>query len=277
MAHDAACDLMADKPPTWADAFSTVVEMLCAETGCTRDQLLDDRVHVVTRPDDAPEHPAHRRFPPHPGWISIVSIGAGGIVAAQAWLLPELQPIFEDCSRDEMLMPIRLTRLAEVLAQHDVKLYGPWPRFLGSAETIRRVPAPDGYTIRVVSREESDGIGDRARFPNALYLEPSKTARATMLAAVAERDGETVGVCGASSDSKTLWQLGIDVLEGHRGRGIAPAMASAAALAAMEHGRVPYYCTTSANIASMRTALAAGFRPAWVEVLARPADRPPLV
>jgi len=265
------------RPPTWADAFNAAVEMLCAETGCTREQLLDDGVHIVRRPDDAPMHPAHRRFPPHPGWISIVSTGSGGVVAAQEWLLPELRPLFEGCNRDEMLMPIRLARLAEVASQHNVKLYGPWPRFLGASENIRHVPPPASYTVRVIDRDAADRIGDRLRFPNALYAEPSKTARATMLAAVAERDGEIVGLCGATSDSDTMWQLGIDVIAGHRGNAIAPAMASAAARAVMEHGRVPYYCTTSANIPSMRTALAAGFRPAWVEVLARPADRPPLI
>jgi predicted GNAT family acetyltransferase len=93
-----------------------------------------------------------------------------------------------------------------------------------------------------------------------------------MIAAIAEQEGDIVGVCGASADSPFMWQLGIDVTPEHQGRGLAPALASAVAEAVLDEGKLPYYGTSASNIPSMRTALAAGFKPMWVEVLSRPAD-----
>lgn len=126
--------------------------------------------------------------------------------------------------------------------------------------------------MRVVGQEGADSIGQRAQSHNAIYKDPTMTARPTMIAAIAEREGEVVGVCGASADSPYMWQLGIDVAPEHQGRGIAPALTSAVAEAALDERKLPYYGTSASNIPSMRTALAAGFKPTWVEVLSRPID-----
>jgi predicted GNAT family acetyltransferase len=163
-------------------------------------------------------------------------------------------------------------RMAELVRPEGLLLYGPFPRFAVSHSTVTHVEAPDSYSVRVVGQEGADAIGQRARWHNAIYKVPTETARPTMIAAIAEREGEIVGVCGASSDSPFMWQLGIDVSPEHRGRGIAPALTSAVAEAVLDVGKLPYYGTSASNIPSMRTALAAGFKPTWVEVLSRPAD-----
>ena len=65
----------------------------------------------------------------------------------------------------------------------------------------------------------------------------------------------------ATTDSDTLWQIGIDVHLEHRGRGLGAALTSQAARAVLDEGRVPYYGSSINNIASRRTAQAAGFYP----------------
>ena len=57
-----------------------------------------------------------------------------------------------------------------------------------------------------------------------------------------------------------------------QGRGLgeaefAPALTSAGAEAMLDEGTLPYYGTSASNIPSMRTAIAVGFKPTWVEVL----------
>ena len=74
-----------------------------------------------------------------------------------------------------------------------------------------------------------------------------------------------------SKDSEFMYQIGIAVLPEHRGNGLSTVMTAAAAHAAFEAGALPYYGASSSNILSMRTALAAGLRPMWTEVLTRPA------
>lgn len=260
---------------TQQDIRETVIAMLAAELSCSHADLTDGRVHITARGPNAHENPAHRLFPPHPGRIGIASLGTGGIVCVDEPHLEWAEEVFGGArlNRDEIFMPERIGRMARLVKSEGLTLFGPFPRFAVSQASLVDIEAPDGYTVRVVDREGADSIGYRTNWYNAVSEDPARTARPTMVAAIAEKaenNGVVVGVCGASADSPYMWQLGIDVAPGHQGRGIAPALTSAAAKAVLEAGKLPYYGTTNSNIPSMRTALAAGFKPAWVEVLSRP-------
>jgi len=75
-----------------------------------------------------------------------------------------------------------------------------------------------------------------------------------------------VAVAAASSDSVTLWQIGIDVLAGYEGQGLGKYLVSELTKAILKKNIVPYYGTWSANIASRRLALACGYVPFWTEI-----------
>ena len=86
-------------------------------------------------------------------------------------------------------------------------------------------------------------------------------------------DGERlVGLAGASADCERMWQIGIDVLPEYRRQGIASALTRRLALAILERGRVPFYCAAWCNLKSVRNAIKSGFRPAWVELTAKPCE-----
>ncbi|MBT4126686.1 MAG: GNAT family N-acetyltransferase [Chloroflexi bacterium] len=260
---------------TLQDVRDTVISMLCAELSCTSEELTDGQVHITVRNPDAHQNPAHRLFDPHPGKIGIASLGIGGIVCVDEEHLDWAEEVFRPkptSTRDELFMPDRMGKMADLVRPEGLLLYGPFPRFAVSHSTVTHVEAPMSYSVRVVDQDGADAIGQRARWHNAIYKVPTETARPTMIAAIAEQEGEIVGVCGASSDSPFMWQLGIDVAPEHQGRGLAPALTSAVAEAVLDEGKLPYYGTSASNIPSMRTALAAGFKPTWVEVLSRPAD-----
>lgn len=89
--------------------------------------------------------------------------------------------------------------------------------------------------------------------------------------AVVAFDGEKiVGVAGASADCETMWQIGIDVLPEYRRQGVASALTSRLALEIIERGKVPFYCAAWSNLKSVRNAIKSGFRPAWIEMTAKP-------
>ena len=69
-----------------------------------------------------------------------------------------------------------------------------------------------------------------------------------------------------SADSDAVWQIGIDIAEDHRGVGIGKALTSVVAAEVLTQDRVPYYSIVAGNVWSMRTALSAGFFPAWVDI-----------
>lgn len=252
------------------DVRDTVVEMLSTELSCKPEHLTDGGVHISVRHPDAQSRPLHRLFPPHPGKVGIVSLGTGGVVCVDKPHIAWAEDVFGGASRDEIFMPDRIGKMAELIKPEGLTLYGPFPRFAVSHASLEQVDPPEGFSVRVVDQAGADSIESREHWANAIYLDPSQTARPTMVAAIAEYGGEVVGVCGASADSPTMWQLGIDVLPEHQGRGIAPALVCATALAALDEGKLPYYGTSSSNVPSMRTALAVGFKPTWVEVLSRP-------
>jgi predicted GNAT family acetyltransferase len=81
--------------------------------------------------------------------------------------------------------------------------------------------------------------------------------------AVAYADGAVAGMAGASDDCEMMWQIGINVLPEYRNRGIAAALTNRLAMGILERGKIPYYGAAASNIASLRVAHRAGFRPAW--------------
>jgi hypothetical protein len=93
-----------------------------------------------------------------------------------------------------------------------------------------------------------------------------------MIAVIAEREGEIVGVV---EHRPTHRSCGVWESTWHRStRGEESlALTSAVSEAVLDEGKLPCYGTSASNIPSMRTALAVGFKPTWVEVLSRPSDR----
>ncbi|MCI8326036.1 MAG: GNAT family N-acetyltransferase, partial [Clostridia bacterium] len=85
-------------------------------------------------------------------------------------------------------------------------------------------------------------------------------------------NGRLIGLAACSADCDNMWQIGIDVSADYRRQGIAAALTSQLALEILKRGKVPFYCTAWSNIKSVRNAIKSGFRPAWVELTAKPAN-----
>lgn len=84
-------------------------------------------------------------------------------------------------------------------------------------------------------------------------------------------DGDKlVGLAGCSADCNSMWQIGIDVLPAYRRQGVASALTSHLAIEILNRGKVPFYCAAWCNVKSVRNAIKSGFRPAWVEMTAKP-------
>ncbi len=85
-------------------------------------------------------------------------------------------------------------------------------------------------------------------------------------------DGDAlVGLAACSADCDGMWQIGVDVLPAYRRQGVASTLTSKLALEILERGKVPFYCAAWSNVKSVRNAIKSGFRPAWVEMTAKPA------
>ena len=90
------------------------------------------------------------------------------------------------------------------------------------------------------------------------------------LLGVAALDGDTImGIAGASKDSETLYQIGIDVLPEYVGKGIGTNLVAILKQELLDRGKVPFYGTSVSHMISRNIAINAGFFPAWTELYSK--------
>ncbi|MBU3174901.1 GNAT family N-acetyltransferase [Clostridium estertheticum] len=88
--------------------------------------------------------------------------------------------------------------------------------------------------------------------------------------AVAAFEGDNIlGMAGASADSKTMWQIGIDVLPEYRGRGVGTNLVILLKNEILRRGIIPFYGTVESHFHSQNVAISAGFFPTWAELYSK--------
>ena len=120
------------------------------------------------------------------------------------------------------------------------------------------------YDIRWYEGEETEQFRGDERFSEAFAFDPYAP---DVLGVAAFREDKILGMAGASSDSPTMWQIGINVISGTRGLGVGKMLVSLLKNEVLRRGHLPYYGTSMSHIASQRVALGAGFLPTWAELV----------
>lgn len=156
--------------------------------------------------------------------------------------------------------------LNEALMQRGQKICFMAEYFLPDLRVLRPLDCP--FELRVLTQSDFADLYV-PQWSNALC---ESRKQLDVLGVGAYDGGKLVGLAGASADCDRMWQIGIDVLPAYRRRGIASALTSRLALEILEQGRVPFYCAAWCNVKSVRNAIASGFRPAWVEMTAKPCE-----
>lgn len=224
---------------------------------------------------DRHDRALRRRFPRREESLDVVSIGAGVIVTATPKWMRWVTGLFRNVKPDEAFGMELLGECATRARGHAHRLNGPQLFHVTSVQDwrpAREIPAQ--YRIEVGGKELLRSL-DQSNFSHA-RIDPRlfRQGRDVPVAALAMHHEEVVGVATFSTDSDSLWQIGIDVIREHRGRGLGAALTSRAARVVLDRGRVPYYATSAANITSRRTAQSAGFYPCWTSVYTTAKETP---
>ena len=138
--------------------------------------------------------------------------------------------------------------------------------FLPDVSALAPLTCP--YELRVLTQEDFSDLY-LPEWSNALCRDRKHL---DVLGVGAYDNGKLVGLAGCSADCDTMWQIGIDVLPEYRRQGIASALTSCLAIEILNRGKVPFYCAAWSNVKSVRNAIKSGFRPAWVEMTAKPIE-----
>lgn len=245
-------------------ATEAVAAALAAEACCNPSDFFTDGVRVFELTMDRAANPMARRFPVLDHSLTVASMGAGVVVTATAGWMPWVSELFGDArDADEAFSLGMLSEASRRVEGYSLQLNGPYAYNVTSEQDWVNRDAPDGYAVEVSGAELLVGL-EPADWPNAVAPRRMGQGRREVVAAVALLGDVVAGVATATTDSDTLWQIGIDVHSGHRGKGLGAALTSRVARGILDEGRVPYYGSSVNNIASRRTAQAAGFYPCWV-------------
>ncbi len=111
--------------------------------------------------------------------------------------------------------------------------------------------------------------GKNNPFNHALVYSKTQPDRIALLLRSSYDEEELIAMSGVSEDSKDLWQIGIDVLPGYGGRGLATYLTDMMKRKVLSLGHIPFYGTSESHSLSMDTGIRAGFLPAWTEVFVK--------
>ena len=202
-----------------------------------------------------------------PQICDLVSYGSNVVACCTEELAEPVAAWLEslDAVHDAFETP-ELYKLNELLATADARAQYQAEYFLPDVDAVFGTEHECPYELRVLGPKDFRGLYLPA-WSNALC---DKRPQLDVLG-VGAYDGDTlVGLAGCSADCAYMWQIGIDVLPAYRRQGIAAALTNRIARETFARGKVPFYCAAWANVRSVRNALTSGFKPAWVELTARP-------
>ena len=220
-----------------------------------------ENVIVLSRArDDA------RRYLTLPFSCQLVSYGNNAVASVS----PEFREIAEAYINrypaEHLFETPNLHVLNEALMEKGQKICFMAEYFLPDLNALRPLDCP--FEMRILTPQDFTDLY-RPEWSNALC----EQRKHLDVLGVGAYDGDRlVGLAGASADCDTMWQIGIDVLPAYRRQGIASALTSRLALEILDRGKVPFYCAAWCNIRSVRYAIKSGFRPAWVEMTAKPVE-----
>lgn len=113
-----------------------------------------------------------------------------------------------------------------------------------------------------LGEKEIEAMRENNVCKNALCYSPTQPD----VIAVMLKDGENImGMAGASKDGKYVHQIGINVLPGYEGQGLAVHLVTLLKQRLLEMGTIPFYGTAESHAVSRTVAFNSGFMPAFSE------------
>lgn len=205
-----------------------------------------------------------RRFYDAPPLFRAATMGMGAVICADEKISGFSGALAKNKRGTEICSAETIAVLNRELFTHNACI-GALSQYYLPVSPYRPSVRIEGYTLAVYEGKDIEKLYQYKGFANAL-LYRTEGARRDIIAVCAVNGRRIMGIAGASSDSPSMAQIGIDVLPEFRGMGVGSALVSACAAEVFAKGFVPYYGTWSGNVISQRLAVRCGFYPAWCEM-----------
>ena len=223
----------------------------------TPEQVLDKENHFsVYEPREG-----RRRFrDSRETLLKIASVRGKLLFTGREDIVCRMRELYESTPGDWFFEYRALRELEERLRPFGVRPDLVHPFYLPDRSAL--VPARQIETRLYEGAELERFRGDPA-FDEAFAFDPDAP---DLFGIGALKDGQILGMAGASADSPLLWQIGVNVSPGARQAGLASYLVSRAREEVFSRGAVPFYGTAVSHLLSQRVAARAGFLPAWAEM-----------
>ena len=245
---------------TNSEILRIAMEQSAVDSSCDAEDFLSDKNRVVI----SKPHPDARRYLKLPFDCDLTSYGSNIVASVSEKLAAVVGEYIEKYPIEHCFETPNLHVLMEKLRPLGLDICFMAQYFLPDMDILK--PLECEFEMRLLTPEDFSDLYTH-EWSNALCAD----RRHLDILGVGAYDGDSlVGLAACSADCDTMWQIGVDVLPEYRKRGVASALTSTLAVEIAERGKVPFYCCAWSNLKSVRNAIKSGFRPAWVEVTAKP-------
>ncbi len=181
-------------------------------------------------------------------FLEIAAFGEAVIISASKHLLSKVRPQLEGRSRDEIFeFPF---------------VFGQSIYYLPDLRCFHPMPLATEFSYELFEGEKLQQLRGIEGFGNSLAFDKNGYTP-TCIAFLARKDGEVIGLAGASNEDAELWEMGVDVKPAFRRRGLAAALVSHLTETIMQKDIVPFYCASVTNLGSQAAAHRSGLAPCW--------------
>ncbi len=232
------------------------------DLGCHETDFLSEEHKIVL----SKTHDDARKYLKLPFFCNLVSYGNNIVASVAPEFQKDVKTYIERYPLEHCFETPHMHVFSEFLRPYGQDICFMAEYFLPDVEHLKALPSP--YPTKMLSPADFRSLY-LPEWSNALCADRKELDR---IGIGAYDSGRLIGFAGASADCENMWQIGIDVLPAYRKQGIASALTSSLALAILDLGKVPFYCAAWCNIRSVRNAVKSGFRPAWVEMTAKPIE-----
>ena len=208
-----------------------------------------------------------RRFKKDDAILKVLCINGKCIFSGQEKILEECKEIFKGLNGAWMSQYKYLYWLDDLLLEHKYFLedlhhyYLPLGVELLSEEDFKAIESE--YEVKWYEGDEIEQFRGDKRFVHAYSFLPDAP---DVLGVAVVKNGEILGMAGASADSDVMWQIGIDVMPESKGQNLGPFITILLKREILKRGKLPYYGTVESHIQSQKVAVKSGFLPYWAEI-----------
>ena len=249
---------MENRIKTRVELVNIVKSQLAIEYNCSIDDFTSGNNLITVQKNN----PKRRHYIDGSFFLQMVTFGKNVVITSDERMHEWLRNFTKDKTGHWLFEHNNLMEVDNKLRDFNKKLYQSHHMFLPFMQVS---PGKNDIKIRWFEEDEIHQFYESKKYPNALSKEYNPK-RPDVLA-VASYDGDQITAMAAcSADTPLLWQIGIDVDENYRGKGIGTYLVSLLKNEIEKRGKIAFYGTSLSNLFSWAVALKSGFFPVWIEI-----------